>query len=286
MRFNVNGQLTLMSVPAVAFTVIMIAFPFFYTIWLSLQQFGYGGASFSGFANYIQMVEDGAFWNSLRVTIFLYLLCLALQLVIGTYIAVLLSSSKHVSGIIRSLIISPFVMPPVVIGMMWLVILDPSIGAANYFLSQIGLPQSNWLASPTMVLPTFALLDTWQWAPYIALIVFGGLQALPRSVYESAQIDGASRFTVFRRITLPLLLPTIATAAILRSVDLLRFFDLIYITTQGGPNNASDTINIYGFRIAFRFFEFGYASTMMLTLSAIVLGVILVLLQIRKSVVW
>jgi multiple sugar transport system permease protein len=136
------------------------------------------------------------------------------------------------------------------------------------------------------VIPTVALIDTWQWTPYVALIVLGGLQSLPLSVYEAAQIDGASRWRTFRRITLPLLLPTLATAAILRSVDLLRFFDIIYITTQGGPGNASTTLNIYGFRKGFEFFEIGYASAVMVTLSTIVLGAVLALTQARKRVSW
>ncbi|MDB5818655.1 MAG: binding-protein-dependent transport system inner rane component, partial [Rhizobacter sp.] len=114
----------------------------------------------------------------------------------------------------------------------------------------------------------------------------GGLQSLPPNVYEAAQIDGASRWNTFWRITLPLLAPTLVTAAILRSVDLLRFFDIIYITTQGGPGNASNTLNIYGFRKGFELFEIGYASALMITLSAIVLGAVLVLTQARKRVAW
>jgi multiple sugar transport system permease protein len=136
------------------------------------------------------------------------------------------------------------------------------------------------------VIPTVAFIDTWQWTPYVALIVLGGLQSLPPSVYEAAQIDGASRARTFWRITLPLLMPTLVTAAILRSVDLLRFFDIIYITTQGGPGNASNTLNIYGFRKGFEFFEIGYASSLMITLSAIVLGAVLVLTQARRRVAW
>ena len=190
------------------------------------------------------------------------MLSLVLQLVFGVWLALLLFHAKRLPGIVRSLFISPFMMPPVVAGMMWLVILDPSLGAANYILQSLGLPPSDWLASPTWVIPTVALIDTWQWTPYVALIVLGGLQSLPPSVYEAAQIDGASPFKTFRRITLPLLLPTIVTAAILRSVDLLRFFDIIYITTQGGPGNASNTLNIYGFRVGFEFFNIGYASAL------------------------
>lgn len=282
-----KNQLAFLSVPAVVFTVALIAFPFAYTVWMSLHEFSFGGTAKMNYGhNYIQMLEDAEFWNGMKITLILYVLSLVLQLVLGTYVAVLLHTSKKLSGIVRTLMISPFVLPPVVVGMMWLVVLDPSIGAANYLLSSIGLPRSDWLASPQWVIPTVAFIDTWQWTPYVALIVLGGLQSLPPNVYEAAQIDGASRWKTFWRITLPLLMPTIVTAAILRSVDLLRFFDIIYITTQGGPGNASNTLNIYGFRKGFEFFEIGYASALMITLSAIVLGAVVVLTQARKRVAW
>ena len=282
-----KNQLALLSVPAVIFTIALIAFPLAYTVWMSLHEFSFGGTPRMNYGhNYVQMVEDAEFWNGMKITLILYVLSLAMQLVLGTYVAILLHTSKKLSGLVRTLMISPFVLPPVVVGMMWLVVLDPSIGAANYILTGLGLPRSDWLASPQWVIPTIALIDTWQWTPFVALIVLGGLQSLPPNVYEAAQIDGASRWKTFWRITLPLLLPTIVTAAILRSVDLLRFFDIIYITTQGGPGNASNTLNIYGFRKGFEFFEIGYASALMITLSAIVLGAVVVLTRARERVAW
>ena len=282
-----RGQLASLSAPAVVFTALLIAFPFGYTIWMSLHEFSFGGTSTMTYGqNYLLMLDDAEFWNGLRITVVLYLLSLVMQLVLGTYVAILLHTSRRLSGVVRTLMISPFVLPPVVVGMMWLVVLDPSIGAANFLLTSVGLPRSDWLASPQWVIPTVALIDTWQWTPYVALIVLGGLQSLPSNVYEAAQIDGASRARTFRRITLPLLMPTIVTAAILRSVDLLRFFDIIYITTQGGPGNASNTLNIYGFRKGFEFFEIGYASALMVTLSTIVLGAVVVLTQARRRTAW
>jgi multiple sugar transport system permease protein len=280
-------ELGTLSAPAVVFTVGMIAFPLVYTIWLSFQSFSSTGRqSFAGLANYSKLVADNEFWHGLWVTLALYVLSMVLQLVFGVWLALILFHAKRLPGIVRSLFITPFMMPPVVAGMMWLVILDPSLGAANYILSSLGLPPSDWLASPTWVIPTVALIDTWQWTPYVALIVLGGLQSLPPSVYEAAQIDGASAFRTFQRITLPLLMPTIVTATILRSVDLLRFFDIIYITTQGGPGNASNTLNIYGFRVGFEFFNIGYASALMLTLTAIVFGVVLAFNRLRGAVAW
>jgi multiple sugar transport system permease protein len=271
----------------VIFTFAMIAFPVVYTVLLGFQSFSSTGKqSFVGIANYSKLLADNEFWHGLWVTIALYVLSLVLQLVLGVWLALVLFHAKRLHGLVRSLFISPFMMPPVVAGMMWLVILDPSLGAANYILQSMGLPPSDWLASPSLVIPTIALVDTWQWTPYVALIVLGGLQSLPPSVYEAAQIDGASPFKTFQRITLPLLLPTIVTATILRSVDLLRFFDIIYITTQGGPGNASNTLNIYGFRVGFEFFNIGYASALMLTLTAIVFGAVLAFNRLRVVVAW
>jgi multiple sugar transport system permease protein len=280
-------ELSALSAPAVIFTFAMIAFPVVYTVLLGFQSFSSTGKqSFVGIANYSKLLADNEFWHGLWVTIALYVLSLVLQLVLGVWLALVLFHAKRLHGLVRSLFISPFMMPPVVAGMMWLVILDPSLGAANYILQSLGLPPSDWLASPSLVIPTIALVDTWQWTPYVALIVLGGLQSLPPSVYEAAQIDGASPFKTFQRITLPLLLPTIVTATILRSVDLLRFFDIIYITTQGGPGNASNTLNIYGFRVGFEFFNIGYASALMLTLTAIVFGAVLAFNRLRVVVAW
>ncbi|MDA8109000.1 MAG: sugar ABC transporter permease [Betaproteobacteria bacterium] len=282
-----SGSLTALALPAVVFTLLMIAFPFAYTLWLSFQSYTLGSSEhFAGAGNYLQLLNDPLFWNGIRITLVLYVLSLGLQLGLGTYIAVLLHGSKRFADVLRSLLISPFVLPPVVVGMMWLVILDPAIGAANWILQIAGLPRSDWLASPRWVIPTVALIDSWQWTPFVALIVLGGLQSLPPSVYEAAQIDGASRTGTFWRVTFPLLLPSIVTAAVLRSVDLLRFFDIIYITTQGGPNDASNTLNIYGFRQGFEFFNIGYASAIMITLSTIVLGAVLAMSYARRRAQW
>lgn len=282
-----RGALALLSMPAVLFTALMVVFPVLYTVWLSFRTAPLGHPTrYVGMANYAQLAQAPQFWNSIRVSLVLYVLSLAMQLVCGTYLALLLFETKRMPAILRSVLISPFMVPPVVVGMMFLVILDPSLGAANWLLSLFGIGPSAWLASPEWVVPTLALIDTWQWTPFVALIVLGGLQSLPPSVYEAAKIDGAPARLVFWRITLPLLLPTLATAAILRSVDLLRFFDIVYVTTQGGPLNASDTLNVYGFHIGFELFQFGYASALAVTLTAMVFGVVLALNQLRRAVDW
>jgi multiple sugar transport system permease protein len=276
-----------MVVPALLFAAGMIVLPFGWAIWLSLQETMIGEEPrFIGLDNYRRLAGDGEFWNGFRLTLLLWLLSLALQLVLGTWLGLLLARLDAARGLIRTVLISPFMLPPVVIGMMAVVILDPGLGVANWLLKALGLPQFLFLADPDTVMVTVALVDTWQWTPFVALIVLGGYLSLPRDVFEAAEIDGAGTWQRFVRITLPLLAPTLVTAAVLRSVDLLRFFDVIYITTQGGPGHASTTLNILAYRRGFEFFEFGYAAALMVTLSTIVFGSVLAFARIRRAVAW
>lgn len=273
--------------PAVAFVAAMVIFPFGYAMWLSLLDYKIGQPlGFVGLGNYRALAADEQFWNGLRLTFILYAGALVLQLVLGVALGLLLNRLETLKGLIRTVMISPFMLPPVVVGMMSIVVLDPGMGVANYLLKSAGLPQSLFLASSDYVIFTVVLIDTWQWTPFVALIVLGGLQSLPSRVYEAAAIDGARGWRRFAYITLPLLGPTILTAAVLRSVDLLRFFDVIYITTQGGPGYASSTLNIYAYRKGFEFSDIGYASALMITLSTIVFGAVLVFAQLRRKVAW
>jgi multiple sugar transport system permease protein len=276
-----------LMVPAVIFVVLMVIFPFGYAFWLSLQDYRIGQAvKFIGIGNYTALIQDEQFWNGIKLTFILYITALILQLILGVGLGMLLHRVQLMRGLVRTVMVSPFMLPPVVIGMMSIVILDPGMGVANYLLKAANLPTSLFLASTDYVIYTVVLIDTWQWTPFVALIVLGGLQSLPTKIYEAAAIDGATGWREFVYITLPLLGPTILTAAVLRSVDLLRFFDVIYITTQGGPGYASSTLNIYAYRKAFEFTDIGYAAALMITLSTIVFGVVLVFSQFRKKVTW
>ena len=273
--------------PAVAFVAVMVIFPFGYAFWLSLLDYKIGQTdAFVGAGNYKALLGDEQFWNGLRLTFILYIGALVTQLVLGVALGLLLNRIETLKGMVRTVMVSPFMLPPVVVGMMSIVVLDPGMGVANYLLKSAGLPSSLFLASTDFVIFTVIMIDTWQWAPFVALIVLGGLQSLPTRVYEAAAIDGAVGWRRFVYITLPLLGPTIVTAAVLRSVDLLRFFDVIYITTQGGPGYASSTLNIYAYRKGFEFSDIGYASALMITLSSIVFGAVLVFAQLRRRVAW
>ncbi|HUZ17701.1 MAG TPA: sugar ABC transporter permease [Spirochaetia bacterium] len=278
------GPFVWLIAPAALFTIVLTAFPLGFAVHLSLQRSLLGtNPHFVGLENYVRMVEDPVFWSGLVVTFVLYVLALALQLILGMYVALVLNRALAGVRFLRTVLLSPLSMPPVAVGMMWLILLDPSFGPVNYLLQVLGIPKSLFLASPQLVVPTLAVLDTWQFTPFIALILLGGLQALPEEPYEAAEIDGASRLQRFWRITIPLLRPSIVTAALLRSIDLLRFFDLIYITTQGGPGNASTTLNIYAYQMGFVFYHTDYASALMITLFLVVLIMVLVLSLFRRA---
>ena len=273
--------------PALLFALAMIVFPFGYALVLSAQDFIFGHeARFVGFGNYMRMAADPLVQQSFLLTLELWLVSLVLQLVIGTWLGLLLARMRRGRGLARTVLVSPFMLPPVVVGMMAIVILDPSFGIANWLLAQVGIGPRQFLAAPDTVILTLACIDTWQWTPFVALIVLGGYLSLPSDVFEASAIDGAAGWRRFWHVTLPLLAPTIVTAAVLRSVDLLRFFDIIYITTAGGPGYSSTTLNILAYRRGFEFFDIGYATATMVALAAVVFGTTLAFARIRRAVRW
>jgi multiple sugar transport system permease protein len=275
---------SVMIAPAIIFTVLMIAFPLVYAVFLSFQEFSFGQLpAFIGLENFRMLFDDPVFWNGFRITAILFFGGMVVELIAGLYIAVLLDQEIKAIRWLRTLLMTPFVMPAVVIGMIWLVMLDPSIGFVNYVLESIGLEKSLWLSSPTLVLPTFILIDAWQWTPLVALILLGGLRSLPKEPHEAALADGATPVQIFRYVTLPLLRPTIFVAAMIRSIDLLRIFDTIYVTTEGGPGYSSTSLNIYAFKRGFDYFEMGYASSIMLSLLVLVVAVNIILVSTKKG---
>lgn len=276
----------LMIMPATVFTLIMIGFPLVYALFMSVTDFtlsSIANPTFIGLGNLQRAAADPVFWTAVRVTLVLFALSLAFELVLGTYIGLLLSRQLRGSGLFRVLSFFPSVIPSVAVGMIWVQLLDPAQGAMNYLLSLVGVSRQLWLSSPVTVVPTLAMIDIWEWTPFIALIVVGGMQALPSEPFEAARIDGASDTQVLRFITLPMLRSTIIVAAMLRSVDLMRIFDTIYITTQGGPVNSSMSLNVFAFTQGFLFSNMGYASAVMLILMALVAAVTWGLGAVRRE---
>jgi multiple sugar transport system permease protein len=280
----------LFPAPAVLLVAAIIAYPVVYTVWMSLQEWfasSLTAPKFIGLANYERILRaDPRFRNAFSLTVYFTLLVVSAETVIGVAMALLFNREFWGRGLLRTLAILPMVATPTAIALVFVMMYHPTLGVANYLLTVVGLPPFRWTYSSQTALYALAVVDVWEWTPLIMLIALAGLASLPREPYEAAHIDGASTLQAFWHITLPLLRPTIVVAILFRAIDALKTFDIIYIMTQGGPANSTETINVLLFNQAFSYFNMGYASSMAVALFAIVMGASLVLIKVRRTAAW
>ncbi len=272
--------------PAVLFILLMMVFPILYTVWNSMTPWSLSTGqpqTFQGPTNYFNLLSDSRFVASIFRTFYFTIIAVAVELVLGVAIALLLNRDFPFKRIVSSIMLLPMMATPVAIAMVWLLMYVPTTGIVNYVLRLANLPQPLWVYSENSVIPALALVDVWEWTPMIVLICLAGLTALPHDPLEAAIVDGASTWQTIRYVTLPMLLPTISVAALLRLIDALKTFDIIYVMTQGGPGFTSETLNIYTYVQAFGYFNFGYASSVLVVFFAIVLGVSLLVTYTRRS---
>ncbi len=251
----------------------MVMFPVLYTIILSFTKWSMAGKPrIVFFSNYTSMLSDSRFLKAFVRTLVFSSVALVSELVIGTAIALLLNRNFVGKPLVKTLFLLPMVATPVSIGLVWMLIYEPTFGIANTLLEAIGLRNLPiWLGSPQTALMSLAIIDIWQWTPMISLIVMAGLAALPYEPIESAHVDGARPWQILTKVTLPMVMPTIVVAGLLRLIDALKTFDIIYATTQGGPTFSSETLNVLSFINAFQYFDLGYASAMLVVFFLIVL---------------
>ncbi|RJE90919.1 sugar ABC transporter permease [Paenibacillus sp. 1011MAR3C5] len=280
-----RNQKWIYTMPAVLFVLLMMVFPILYTFRISFYEWSMSSTTppkWVGLDNYIALLTDARFWVTVKQTFVFTFGALIVQTVLGVAIAVLLHREFFGKNLVKTIFLLPMVATPVAMGLVWLLIYEPSIGAANTLLKLIGLNPQLWIASPSQVMPSLILMDVWMWTPMISLIVMAGLATLPTEPYEAADVDGASTWQKFWYVTLPLLRPTIIVAVMLRLIDVLKTFDIIYATTQGGPNMKSETLNIYGYTLGFQYFKLGMASTLLVIFFAIVMALTLFMIYVRK----
>lgn len=271
--------------PAVLAILVLIVAPVLANFVLSLYDFFVGGSpTFIGVENYERAFTDSRVWNGIRNTFYFTFTAVPLQLVLGVAIAVLFNRDFPGKGLARTVILLPMVATPVAIALIWALMFNPSLGVLNYFLESLGFARSLWVAQSNLAIPSLVLVDTWQWSPMIALILLAAMQSVPAELYEAARIDGASGWQSFWRITIPSIRSAIVVALILRAVDALKTFDIIYVITEGGPGIASETLNVLAFKTGFNFFHAGYAATLLIFLMFTVLGIAVLLNAIRRRV--
>lgn len=226
---------------------------------------------FVGLANYQAMIADDVFWNAVRVTAVYVVINIGSQTIFALGLAVAMDRLTR-STVVRALMLVPWLVPGVTAGLLWLYLLDPTIGVVNEVLAGIGLPRQGFLSSPEQAMPTIALINTWRYLGYTALLIFAGLQQIPKYLYEAAALDGAGEFKIFRSLTLPLLRPVLIMVILVTTIGSFQVFDLIVTTTEGGPVDATRALYVYIFAEAFERLEIGYGSAMAVSFM-IVMGI-------------
>lgn len=277
----------LLVAPTLLVLLALSIYPLFYAVRVSFQT-GVGPSARWTLQNFTRLASDSFFLSALAHTLVYATVALTFEFLLGLGLALLLNREMRGRSLFRATLLVPLMLPPVVVGVVWRLMFNPNFGAINGTLKGFGLNTESlvWTASPKLALASVIAVDVWQWTPFVFLILLAGLQAIPQEPYEAALIDGSSAWQTFRHITLPLLKPAILIALLLRTMDLLRVFDQIFILTEGGPGFATETISLYIYRAAFRFGNFGYAAAMsfvLLLLTNIISLVYIRLLQRQEA---
>lgn len=273
----------LLVAPTVAVLAALSVYPLVYAVRVSLQT-GTGARARWSLENFSRLASDQFFLDALGHTLVYAASALTIEFLLGLGLAVLLNREMRGRGLFRAALLVPMMLPPVVAGVVWRLMLNPNFGAVNGTLRGLGFDADalTWTASPKLALLSVVAVDVWQWTPFIFLVLLAGLQAIPQEPYEAAVVDGATPWQTFRHVTLPLLKPAILIALLLRTMDLLRVFDQIFILTEGGPGFATETVSLYIYRTAFRFGDFGYAAAMSFVLLLVTNAVSLLYIRLLQ----
>ncbi len=246
--------------PGLIWLCIVTIYPVFYVFYLSLHRklLIFDISRFIGLENYFFLLKDDRFWNALKNTLFFTATSVSLELTLGISIAALLNRPMKSRGFIRAVVLIPWAISTVVSAKMWEWIYHTDFGILNYIIGS----KINWLGSPFLAMNAAIFMDVWKTTPFVVILCIAGLQVIPQELYQAARIDGARNWTIFRKITVPLLKPVILVVLIFRTLDAFRVFDAVYVLTGGGPANTTETLSIYAYKVLFQTLQFGYGSTL------------------------
>lgn len=280
-----NRTAVLMLAPAILALLLIGIYPLVYVVRTSFQFFQltkpYMGTPWVGLDNYRAVIHDGLFWGALGRTLQFFIYTMPIQLVLGIGIALLLNATRWrvVGGVVRVLLVLPIAMTPTVVGLLGRLVYNRDFGVLNWALSLVGLGPVSWLGSPGPAMITIALTDTWQWTPFVTLVVLSGLTSVPPDIVEASRLDTNRWWDTFRYVQLPYLLPGLTAVLIIRTADILKLFDMVFVLTRGGPGISTELASIYIQRIGFRVFDLGVASAQAVFL--LVLCIVLAQIYIR-----
>ena len=275
------------TVPTIIFVLAMVLFPIIYTLVLSFHSWRMSANipwKYVGLQNYIDLFSDSRFPMAIGRTFIFTAIALTIEMILGIGIALFLNRRFFGKNFVKTAFLIPMVATPVAIGMVWKLMYDPNIGILDYILKSMGMSTINFLGNSDVALYSLIAVDIWEWTPQVMLIVLAGITSISTEPFESAMVDGATPWQVTWHITLPLLRPTIFTAFLLRLIDVLKTFDIMYSMTQGGPGYATETMNILSYRQAFEFMQFGSASSMLIVFFVVVMVIAAVTVKIKSRV--
>ncbi len=254
--------------PSMAILIAITAFPTFYLLYLSLSSWNISSPvpRFIGFDNFINIARDPYFLKSFFLTIEFTIGTVLISLLLGLTISLLLFRHFPGVGLLRALFTLPLGMTPVVVGLVWRILYDPSFGLVSYLLSKLGIGGILSVSKASTALLAVIFVDVWQWTPFMFLMITAGLQSIPLTIFDVAKVDGANSVQTFLLIILPMLKYVIGVALILRTIDALKTFDIIYVLTGGGPGTATQTTNLYGYLKGFFWFDIGYAAAIVVVM--------------------
>jgi len=269
-----------MLLPLLVVSGIAVGLPLVYAFYLSLTDFSLtqqGVAQIVGVDNYVKSFSNGGLWDAIATTTRYVLIAVTLETILGLLIALSLQKQKWARDITRAMLLAPMFITPIAVGLTFRFLLNNQLGAIPYILKSLGL-NYDFLGSGKALF-TLALIDVWQWTPFMVLLLLAGLESIPKQPLEAARVDGAGALYIFRRITLPLLTPVLSVAILLRSLDALKVFEYVYATTRGGPGTETETIQYFTYQTGIQFFRLGEASSMAFILLIIVLPLIIFLFR-------
>jgi polyol transport system permease protein len=250
--------------PALVFMIVVTQIPFLFTLYYSTLSWNLvrpGSRRFVGVQNYVDVVQDSQFWRVALNTVVLIAGVVLISAFLGLLLALLLDRLFLGRGIVRTLLITPFLVTPVAGALMWKTsMLDPVFGIVNWVLSPFGVHHVDWVSQ--FPLSSVMVELVWQWTPFMMLLILAGLQSMPRDILEAGRVDGAGAFALFRELTLPHLRRFIELGVVLGAIYLVNTFDAIYMMTQGGPGIASSNLPFYIYQRAFLGFDIGQAAAM------------------------
>jgi multiple sugar transport system permease protein len=275
----------LLNAPAFIAIFLLAGYPIVYSAWISLHKYNLKRPrvfTFIGLQNYVDIVQSSEFWSALGVTVQFTVMVVGSVAVLGVVIALLLNQDFPGRMLVRTLILLPWAIPPVVNGLMWQWIYDSKIGALNGLLVALGVipDYRGWLSDPTSALLALVFADVWNVLPLAVILLLAALQKIPGELYEAARMDGATSFQIFWHVTFPWIAQTLLVVLILQTLSAIRAFDAIYVLTAGGPGTATTTLTWQTYLTTFETLDFGMGNAFAYTVSLITLGFALIYFRV------